>query len=180
MVTTRKITRLEAIKDQLNTACKAYFLWDDLVSALILAGAAERVMSDIQSQDGIFGVDAYSIRSIINLYIKPEHQKETAKLYRADYDFFRHADVKTQQDYELKHEVVDFYLFVALLGFEHLQQKKTQAMRAYLLWFSSRNPNLLKTDTGKFTHVAKELGNISKDMSKQDYYELFCSVDSRP
>jgi hypothetical protein len=178
-VTIRTITRLEAVRDQLNTAYKTYFLWDDLVSALTLAGAAERVMSDMQSQDGIFGVDAYSIRSIINLYIKPEYQKEAAKLYRADYDFFRHADVKTQHDYELKQEGVEFYLLVALSAFEHLKQKKTQAMRAYLHWFSIRNPNLVK-DAGKYAQVAKELGNISKDMSKQDYYQRFCFVDSQP
>ena len=52
MVTIRNITRLEAVRDQLNTACKAYFLWDDLVSALTLAGAAERVRSDMQADMG--------------------------------------------------------------------------------------------------------------------------------
>ena len=90
------------MRDELDSAFKAYFLWDDLVSAITLAGAAERVMSDMQPQDGIFGVDAASVRSIINLYIKPEHQKDAAKLWRADYDFFRHADKKKQSDYELK------------------------------------------------------------------------------
>lgn len=180
MVTIRKITRLEAVRDQLNTACKAYFLWDDLVSALILAGAAERVMSDMQGKDGIFGVDAVSMRSMINLYIKPEYQAEAAKLFRADYDFFRHADVRKELDYELKQEAVEFYLFLALCGFEHLQQTRTQAMRAYLLWFASRNPNHLKnnpeqTDSGKYVQVAKKLSHICKNISKHEYYQLFCS-----
>jgi hypothetical protein len=53
-----------------------FFLWDELVSAATLAGAAERVLSDLQPQDGIIGVDAHSIRSMINLYIKEEHHKE--------------------------------------------------------------------------------------------------------
>ena len=66
MPTIRKITRLEAVRDQLDSAFKVYFLWDDLVSAITLAGAAERVMSDMQPKDGIFGIDAASIRSIIN------------------------------------------------------------------------------------------------------------------
>ncbi len=60
----RKITHLEAVRDQIDSAIRSYFLWDDLVSATTLAGAAERVMSDMQAQDGIFGVDAASIRSI--------------------------------------------------------------------------------------------------------------------
>jgi hypothetical protein len=180
MLTIRKITRLEAVRDQLDTAYKAYFLWDDLVSALTLAGAAERVMSDMQSQDGIFGVDAYSIRSIINLYIKSEYQKDAAKVYRAAYDFFRHADVNKQPDYELKQEVVEFSLFVSLCAFEHLQQKKTQAMRAYSHWFFIRNPNYVKSEAGRYAEIVRNLGTISKDMSKQDYYQLFCSVDRQP
>jgi hypothetical protein len=110
--TIRTITRLEAIRDQLDSAYKAYFLWDALVSALTLAGAAERVLSDLQRRDGLFGVDPYSIRSIVDLYIKPEHQKDAAKLYRADYDFFGHADVNKDNTYELKEEVVEFWLFV--------------------------------------------------------------------
>ena len=62
-----------------------FFLWDELVSAVTLAGAAERVLSDLQPQDGIIGVDAHSIRSMINL--KEEHQKDAAKLFRKDYFF---------------------------------------------------------------------------------------------
>lgn len=76
-------------------------MWDDLVSAITLAGVAERVMSDMQPQDGIFGVDAASLRSMVNLYIKPEHQKAAGAMFRADYDFFRHADKVKQEEYEL-------------------------------------------------------------------------------
>jgi hypothetical protein len=96
----RKISSLDAVRDQINAAIRAYFLWDDLVSALTLAGAAERVLSDKQPADGILGVDAFSIRSMVNLYIEDEYQSKAAKLFRADYDFFRHADQKPQDDYE--------------------------------------------------------------------------------
>jgi hypothetical protein len=59
---TKSVQRLEAVRDQIDSAIRVYFLWDDLVSALALAGAAERVLSDLQPKDGIFGVDAHSIR----------------------------------------------------------------------------------------------------------------------
>src|SRR5277367_858560 len=126
----RKITRLDAVRDQIDSAIRAYFLWDDLVSALTLAGAAERVMSDLQPQDGIIGVDAWSIRSMVNLHIKTEHQKKAAALFRADYDFFRHADLKPQADYELNETTVDFFLYAAIGAYEFLGRKKTTQMKA--------------------------------------------------
>jgi isocitrate lyase len=177
--TIRKITRLEAVRDQLDSAYKTYFLWDDLVSALTLAGAAERVLSDMQAQDGIFGVDAYSIRAAVNLHIKPEHHKEAAKLFRADYDFFRHADIKKDNDYELKEEGVEFWLLVPLCAFEHLKQAKTQAMRAYSTWYFMKHPTHLKDDAGAYGKIIKELGDCAKNFSKQDFYHRFCTVDRR-
>jgi hypothetical protein len=90
-----------------------FFLWDDLVSAVTLAGAAERVLSDLQPQDGIIGIDAHSIRSMINLYIKEGHHKDAAKLFRKDYDFFRHADRDAAQSYELKENSVAWLIFIS-------------------------------------------------------------------
>src|SRR4030081_1382952 len=113
-MTARKLTRLEAVSDQIDSAIRVFFLWDDLVSALTLAGAAERVMSDLQPQDGIFGVDATSIRSAINLHVLPEYQKRAAALFRKDYDFFRHADRNPQGDYELKEPSAEYLLFICL------------------------------------------------------------------
>jgi hypothetical protein len=113
----RKITRRGAVRDQINSAIRAYFLWDDLVSALTLAGAAERVLSDRQPADGLLGVDAFSLRSMVNLYIREEYQSEAATLFRKDYDFFQHADRKPQDDYEFSEEWVDFLLLVAIGAF---------------------------------------------------------------
>lgn len=180
MPTIRKITRLEAVHNQLDSAFKAYFLWDDVVSAITLAGAAERVTSDMQPQDGIVGVDAASIRSIINLYIKPEYQTDAAKLYRADYDFFRHADKKTQSDYELKEEVVDFWLFVALCSFEHLKRPKTQAMRAFRRWFYMKYPQYIKADAVGFAELMRKLGAAAQGLSKLEFYQAFCIGDPAP
>ncbi|MGA3308795.1 MAG: hypothetical protein ABSD08_09290 [Xanthobacteraceae bacterium] len=180
MPTIRKITRLEAVRDQLDSAFKVYFLWDDLVSAITLAGAAERVMSDMQPKDGIFGIDAASIRSIINLYIKPEHQKVAATLYRADYDFFRHADKKTQSDYALKEEVADFWLFIALCSFEHLKQPKTKAMRTFSCWFFLKNSQYIKAEAVGYADFIRKLGATVQGMSKLEFYQAFCTADPAP
>ncbi len=168
----KNITRFEAIRDQINSAVRMFFLWDDLVSAVTLAGAAERVLSDLQPQDGIFGVDAHSIRSKVNLYIKGEHHKDAAKLFRKDYDFFRHADRNATQSYELKESSVAWLIFISLCSFEFLGQKKTIEMRAFAWWFMATNPHWLKADAPDLALIMKLKEQIS-ERSKREYFLAF-------
>jgi hypothetical protein len=170
-MTSRTITRLDAVRDQLNSAIRLYFLWDDLVSAVTLAGAAERVLSDLQPADGIFDIDARSIRSVINLYIKPGHQKQAAISFRADYDFFRHADRQPKDDYELAENRVDSLLFISVCSFEFLCKTTTQEMRIFLWWFMIKNPHILKKEHER-SQRAMELGEQTRGLSKRDFYLL--------
>jgi hypothetical protein len=176
----RNITRFEAVRDQLDCAIRAYFLWDDLVSALTLVGAAERVLSDMQPQDGILGVDAYSIRSALNLHIKPEYQKRAGKFFRKDYDFFRHADHNPQSDYELNGVSVDFWLMMTVGAFEFMGQQKTPEMRAFLVWYMAKYPHLIKDDA-PHKQLASEMAESAKSLSKKDYFLAFtAAVSNRP
>ena len=123
------IPRIEATKRQIDAAVRAYFS-DDLVSALTLAGAAERVLSDMQPKDGIFGADAVSLRSMINLYIKSDHQGEVAKKFRNVYDQLRHADRNTADNLEIKEEAVETYMLHAVMSFEFITKDSTELMEA--------------------------------------------------
>jgi hypothetical protein len=165
----RKVMRLDAVRCQIDSAIKAYFLWDDLVSALTLAGAAERVLSDLQPQDGIVGVDARSIRSMANLHIRTEHQKEAATLFRADYDFFRHADRKPQAEYELNEMTVDFFLYASIGAFEFLKQEKTAAMKTFTWWFMAKYPDWMKRDSPHL-EVVEQIAEMTHSISKKDFF----------
>jgi hypothetical protein len=172
---TRIATRFEAVRDQLNSAVRVYFLWDDLVSAVTLAGAAERVLSDLQPQDGIFGVDAHSVRSFINLHIKDEHQKEAAVLFRRDYDFLRHADRKNAENCELKDSSVVWLIFLSICSFEFLKQSKSIEMRAFVWWFMATHPQYLKADAPNLSTIVKLREQIV-DIAKRDYYLAFIAA----
>jgi hypothetical protein len=149
------------------------------VSAVTLAGAAERVLSDLQPQDGIFGIDAHSIRSMVNLYIKDDHQKEAAALFRHDYDFFRHADRDSKQGCELKDSKVMWLIFLSICAFEFLKQKKTMEMRAFFWWFMAAHPQYLRTDAPDMAAIVKVRELIS-ELSKRQYYLAFvCASEGR-
>jgi hypothetical protein len=172
---TKMITRFDAVRDQISSAIRMFFLWDDLVSAVTLAGAAERVLSDLQPRDGIFGVDAHSIRSMVNLYIKDQHHKDAAKLFRRDYDFFRHADRDATQNYELKESSVAWLIFISLASFEFLDQKKTMEMRAFAWWFMATNPHWLKPNAPDLPLIMKLKDQIS-ERSKRAYFTAFIAA----
>jgi hypothetical protein len=169
------VTRFDGVRDQINMAARSFFLWDDLVSAVTLAGAAERVLSDLQPQDGIIGVDAYSLRSMINLYIKEEHQRDAAKLFRKDYDFFRHADRDAAPSYELKEDSVAWLIFVSILSFEYLKQKKTMEMRAFVWWLMASKPHWLKSNAPDLALVMQLKKQLS-DRSKREYFFAFLAA----
>jgi len=171
----KTVTRFDGVRDQIAAAIRMFFLWDDLVSAVTLAGAAERVLSDLQPQDGIIGIDAHSIRSMINLYIKEEHHKDAAKLFRKDYDFFRHADCDAAQNYELKESSVAWLIFISLCSFEFLGQKKTMEMRAFAWWFMATNPHWVKADAPDLALIMKLKEQIL-ERSKREYFLAFIAA----
>jgi hypothetical protein len=170
---TKTVSRFDGVREQISSAIRAFFLWDELVSAVTLAGAAERVLSDLQPQDGILGVDAYSIRSMINLHVKEEYHKEAASAFRKDYDFFRHADrTVTQNSYDLKESSVAWLIFTSIVSFEFLKQKKTMEMRAFYWWFMANNPNWLKPTAPNLPLIMKMRSQIT-GRPKREYFLAF-------
>ena len=167
--TQRTLTHMLAACDQIDGAIRAYFLWDDLVSAITLAGAAERVLSDIQDPKGLLEVDNYSIRSAINLYIKDEHQKAAAKLFRKEYDFFRHADKDPNEEITLIEESADYWILFAMCSYRHLGGVMTHDMTAFSAWFAAKHPEEMKRD-----HPIIPLSQkITANTSKREYYVMF-------
>jgi hypothetical protein len=169
------VTRIEAVQSQLNSAIRLYFISDDLISAVTLAGAAERVLSDMQPQDGILGVDAYSIRSSVNLHIKPEYQKRVAQFFRKDYDFFRHADHGPDQSLEMSELRVDFLLMIAISSYQFLGYATTPEMRAFLRWFMLRYPHVMKVDD-EHRQLMTDINANTTGIPKHEVYQLLLNA----
>jgi hypothetical protein len=168
--------RLSATETQLDTAIRAYFLWDDLPSALTLAGAAERVLSDIQPKDGIFGVDAYSSQALVNLYIIDEHQRKALNLFRHTYDQLRHADRPRDalHTIEINIAYAEFYILVAILGFRHVRRFTTSTMKAFFIWYVLNHPGHIRTDSELFDEV-HSAGYELLNLPKPTFFELAIS-----
>ena len=84
---TKTVSRFDAVGEQISSAIRSFCSLGCNWSPRVLHWLERhrtRYMSDLQPQDGILGVGAYSIRSMINLCIKEGHHKETAKAFRKD------------------------------------------------------------------------------------------------
>lgn len=126
-----QLSRLDAVKHQLEMAVRARLQFEDLVSAMTLAGAAERVLSDLHPKDAEFSDDTFSIRAFCKTYVKPGRQKKAAEYMRAAYDFLRHADKTPDHVLELDAELVDLTLMMAIKAFERASKTRPPVLLAF-------------------------------------------------
>jgi len=112
---THRFTRKEAVERQLIMAVRARLAFGDLVSALTLAGAAERVLSDLQPKDARVSEGHYSIKAALNESVDDTaERKRLATMAREAYDQLRHADTKSDHTHEIHREQVDALIAMAI------------------------------------------------------------------
>lgn len=167
------VSRIDATRMQVNAAIRSYFLYDDYVSAMTLAGAAERVLSDLQPQDGLIGIDAISIRSLINLFVPDEYSKEAAQHLRGPYDFLRHADLNKFEDFRVHPLYVEFMIFLASQAYKLVTNNFSMEMQISQVWFVLRHPQLLKEDA-PLGDVLSKLDFDPNTISKSDFFTQAC------
>jgi len=166
-----RISRMESIRCQINAGIKAYFLWEDYASVVTLIGAAERVLSDLQPQDGLLGFDAVSLRSLINLHIKDQFAKEAAHDLRAPYDFLRHADRNKYGEFVVHPVWVEFTMFLTTMAYQHVSHSLTKDMQIFMCWCLSKHPNWSK-ESSPIRSILEQTGFQAGDITKAEYYNL--------
>lgn len=123
MTPVRRYTRREAVRLQLEMAVRARLQYFDLVSALTLAGAAERVLSDLQPKEAKTSEGFVSLKAYIN-EVEPDggKRKILADQARKDYDQLRHAYPKSEWTHELDGLRADAFITLAIEAFAPRKQ----------------------------------------------------------
>lgn len=136
----RRYTRLEAVERQLEMAVRARLQFDDPVSALTLAGAAEKVRSDLQPMDATIRSGYDSVKAFVNEFVKPERRRAVVRDIRNAYDQLRHADKLPNHTHELAPDWVDAFLKMAI--YAHAGRPPTKETRDFAEWFYRMPPVL--------------------------------------
>jgi hypothetical protein len=180
----RRYTRLEAAQRQLEMAVRALLQFDDPISALTLAGAAERVLSDLQPSDGILGVDAWSIRAFCNTHIKQERQEAAAVLLRKTYNQLKHAQRSPSAVHDIHESEVLIWLLLSIRAFTALGGTATPILNTFNFWVMAARPDWISADdpelVKKFSEANRELGHLPKAKAFAALLEMVSSISQIP
>lgn len=92
-------------------------LFDDAISALTLAGAAEHVLSDLQPKDAKVSEGFQSLKAAANEYIEEGEKRKFLERLRFNYDQLRHADRHPQHEHVLNVQGVDMLILLSIWAF---------------------------------------------------------------
>lgn len=136
------LTKNDVARRQIETAIELLFEGRDPVSVHTVANAAGRIVRDLCENKGtpLWG----SFKKMIPAGKQGEFFKALGKAAA----FFRHADHDAEQSLdEVKDELNDAMIFLAIWCYVDLGNAPTKPMRAFLIWFTTLYPDLLLDDT---------------------------------
>lgn len=136
-----KISKLDAVRRQLETAVRLYFAYGDPVSIHTLSAAAYNVVQDINSHKE--GLRLIAKDRFLD-YIKEGHEKEVRTLINSAENFFKHADRDHESTLDFNPAQTDFLTFEASVVYRQLSGENPPLLRLYEVWFISQHPNLFK------------------------------------
>lgn len=166
------ITKIDAAQRQLKEAIRLWFDDRDPVAIHSLACSAHQIIHDINKQRG--GRDLF----YDSLVIKDEYQKEWAQKLKAPYNFFKHADLDSEDVLEFKPALTEAFISYSLFGLELLGQKHDEIGGAYIMYLSLHRPEFL-TEKGKeqfFGKITEEALQAGKKLSKSDFFQIYTTV----
>ena len=138
----KTITKLEAVRDQLETAIKLFFQDESFVAVHTLCSAAFNVLKDISKKNnGDFAFE-------MEVRIKPEFLRDWYGATNRPSNFFKHANTDPDPNgvLEFNEKVNDLKLMMCCWGYKELAGIRTPIMEAYVKWMLAFYPHLFKLD----------------------------------
>lgn len=169
------ISKLDAVKRQVETALHLYFLSRDPVSIYTLAHAAYQILVDLNKHRG---GRAMLMEDMVTIYARPNHKKEVyAKIHEAE-NFFKHANRDPEDTIDFSPDASETVLWEACLKYSELSGEQTPIMQAMNGWFQARHPDLFKYDDWRRDHLLRA-HQLVKTLSKEQYYQEFMKLKLR-
>lgn len=136
------VSKLEAAKEQLETAIQLFFNNGSFVPIHTLCSAAYNIIKDISKKHETDFCFELEVR------IKPEKIKEWYNKANAAANFFKHADKdpKPNEILEVNEQLNDIKLFLCCCGYKDISGATTPTIDAYLRWMLGFNTSLFNLD----------------------------------
>jgi hypothetical protein len=137
------ISKLEAVRRQLETAIRIYFVNGDPVSIHTLVAASHQILGDLDKH----GPKTGTFWDFIETQVKPEHIGEVKKLFAEAENFFKHADRDPDEILEFPLAEPEWFLWECVAKYPELAGEIPLLMLAYRMWFVIHHSDILKPES---------------------------------
>jgi len=163
-----RISKLEAARQQLDTAIWLYFNRDEPVSVHTLTAAAYNVIRGVNQET--HGPQMI-VKGLFAEVMKSEHQKMFFNKVNEAANFFKHADHDASDNIEFKPRQTEFLLIDAICQYSLLAHAYTNLFWLFYVWYAFDNPHLCSL-TEEQKRAFPVNADFVKGMTRSDYYSL--------
>ena len=160
-----KISKLEAVRRQVETAIRIYFVNGDPVSIHTLVAASHQILVDLDEH----GPKTGTFWDFIETQVKPEHIGEVKKLFAEAENFFKHADRGPDEILEFPLAEPEWFLWECVAKYPELAGEIPLLMLAYRMWFVIHHSDILKPESRAIVNFS----GLSIDFPENDRARFF-------
>jgi hypothetical protein len=137
-----KISKLDAVRRQVETAIRIYFVNGDPVAIHTLAAASLQILVDLDKN----GPQTGTFWDHLETQVKPEHVKEVKAVFAEPENFFKHADRDPDKILDFPLAEPEWFLWECVAKYPELAGATPLLMAAYRIWFIIHHSDILKPE----------------------------------
>jgi hypothetical protein len=169
------VTKLQAVRRQLETALTLYFDEKDPVSIHTLAAAAYNVLKDLNRKDGgkPMLVKEVSAKQIVEQL--GHTPRVVAEILNEPENFFKHADRDADRTLTFNDRQSEVLLFDACGKYGEMTKDFVPIFAAFVQWFTCHYPQTVRPG---FEHLLPppELMEFAKQVTRRQWLDYMLSV----
>jgi hypothetical protein len=137
------ITKEESARRELETAIYLFFFEGDEISIHVLASSAAQILTDVCKSKNV-----KSFRDILMEFVNPGYEKEASNKLKEAYNYFKHADLDTDDQLERFHPGVNGpILFSCCHDYQHAFKRTIpelpSSLLIFFLWYLAVHPEMM-------------------------------------
>jgi len=158
-----RLTKVNAVENQLETALKLYFQNEDIVSIHTLVSACMVLLKDLLHKRKRIITD---FDETLFKKLPKEYQKELRNGLNKQQNFLKHADQDHYQAMEFNPNLTEIFLYTAINDFQKLTNNITPIQLTYRFWFQIQYKD-------KFPFSKEKLAELSKyvNLNRSNFFK---------
>jgi hypothetical protein len=128
-----KLSKVDVVEKQLETAISLYFDYSDPISIHSLTCAAHGILSDLNRKN------KRGTMIVSDILIADEYKKEWNNRLRRLQNFFKHANRDSTESIDFDPEITQYFIFDTVLKYHELTGEIPNYFAIFKSWFMAQN-----------------------------------------